>query len=286
MNSTSCPRLTSPDTAPPDGCTSVQQQPVACWRENCRGAPVERAPGVEGTRGAWGVREKPPRGGQERKIRESSRRGNLRRRERQGEAFAAIERAGGKSEPVGVPVPVPAGTLSGSFFGTAEGRERCTARCTLYREVHCGGRPTAAGNADRSVHFRRPRTDGAAKRAPVTAEEIGNVITDRTTTVIDDPVRVRDGHDRGDGTGDGRIGVAVRDGAKHRAVGAEVEDEAAAAAGETRSVEVVARRFGSGREKWPRRADDAALLSMIRLTRRGPSSRGCPRSRPGRRGWR
>ena len=78
------------------------------------------------------------------------------------------------------------------------------------------------------------------------------MITDRTTTVIDDPVRVRDGHDRGDGTGDGRIGVAVRDGAKHRAVGAEVEDEAAAAAGETRSVEVVAR--GSAREEKKSRA--------------------------------
>ena len=102
--------------------------------------------------------------------------------------------------------------------------------------------------------------------------------------VIDDPVRVRDDHHHGDGTGDGRIDVATGNGAEHRAGGAEVEDEAAAAIVETRSVEVVARRFGSGREKGPRR-DDAAPLSVIRLTR-GPSSRGCHRLQPGRRGWR
>jgi len=36
--------------------------------------------------------------------------------------------------------------------------------------------------------------------------------------VIDDPVRVRDGHHHGDGTGDGRIDVATGNGAEHRAV--------------------------------------------------------------------
>ena len=77
---------------------------------------------------ASGVREKPPRGGQERKIRESNRRGNRRRRERQGGAIAATERAEGKVKPIGVPIPGPAGTLFRSFFGTAEGRHRCTVR--------------------------------------------------------------------------------------------------------------------------------------------------------------
>jgi len=87
-----------------------------------------RAFAVEGTPGASGVREKPPRGGQGRKIRECSRRGNLRRRERQGEAFAAIERAGGKSKPIGVSIPGPAGTLFETVSDTLEGRESCTAR--------------------------------------------------------------------------------------------------------------------------------------------------------------
>ena len=75
----------------------------------------------------------------------------------------------------------------------------------------------------------------------------GNVITDGATaitdraTVIDDPVNVRDDHDRGDGIGDGRIDDAVGDGAQHRASRrAGVEDEAASATGETRSVEGVA----------------------------------------------
>jgi len=36
--------------------------------------------------------------------------------------------------------------------------------------------------------------------------------------VIDDPVRVRDGHHHGDGTGDGRIDVATGNGAERRAV--------------------------------------------------------------------
>ena len=67
-NSSSWLRLTMPDTAPPNGCNFFRHQPVGIWRENCSGAPVERALAVGGTIGAWGVREKPPRGGQRRKI--------------------------------------------------------------------------------------------------------------------------------------------------------------------------------------------------------------------------
>ena len=57
--------------------------------------------------------------------------------------------------------------------------------------------------------------------------------------VTNDPIHARDGH--GDGIGDGKIDDAVGDGAQHRASRrAEVEDEAASATGETRSVEGVA----------------------------------------------
>jgi len=45
----------------------------------------------------------------------------------------------------------------------------------------------------------------------------GTVITNRAGVTID-PVRVRDGHHHGDGTGDGRIDVATGNGAEHRAV--------------------------------------------------------------------
>ena len=98
-----------------------------------------RALAVEGTKGAFGVREKPPRGGQERKIQECNRRGNLRRRERQGGAFAAIERAGGKGTSFEVSNRVPGGTLFRSIFGTAEGREHRTDRIGFQKCPRCRG---------------------------------------------------------------------------------------------------------------------------------------------------
>ena len=64
----------------------------------------DRTPEAHCTKGAWGVREKPPRGGQRRKIPRSQRWENRRRRERQGEAAAAIERAGVKRERSKAPI--------------------------------------------------------------------------------------------------------------------------------------------------------------------------------------
>ena len=63
MNSAHYPRMLMDYEVPPIGRNSFRHQPDGSWREICRGAPVERAFAVEGTLGASGVREKPPRGG-------------------------------------------------------------------------------------------------------------------------------------------------------------------------------------------------------------------------------
>ena len=87
-----------------------RHQPDGLWRENCRGAPDERAFAVEGTIGAWGVREKPPRGGQRRKTRSGT----------EGEIFAG-ESGGVK----------PSRRLS-----EREGRVHPSRCRTVYRAVH------------------------------------------------------------------------------------------------------------------------------------------------------
>ena len=139
--------------------------------------------------------------------------------------------------------------------------------------------------------------DGAAKQAPVMAVVTGivitdgaTVITDRATTVLEIPTAsvvtmpatVTESESETETEGSTTPSAMVRSTGPDG--GAEVEGEAAAATAGTRSVEVVARRSGS-REDGPRRDDDATRLSVIRLTR-GPSSRGCHRLQPGRRGWR
>ena len=72
-----------------------------------------RALAAQGTRGAFGVREKPPRGGQRRKIQGSQRWENRRRRERQAGAAAASERAGVKRKRSKVPITRWVSTLEG-----------------------------------------------------------------------------------------------------------------------------------------------------------------------------
>ena len=172
----------------------------------------------------------------------------------------------------------PASSFIGSVRG-ADGSSGGTGDASMARSA-ASSEAVADGIAD-------PDEDGngsgivTALGTTAVAITITITITNRYG-VIDDPVHVRDGHHHGDGTGDGRIDVATGNGAEHRAGGAEVEDEAAAAEDETRSFEVVA--CGSAREeRGPRRAD-AALLSVIRLTRSGEPV--CRRWWPGRRGWR
>ena len=59
---------------------------------------------------------------------------------------------------------------------------------------------------------------GTTAVAITTATTIIIITITNRDGVIDDPVRVRDDHHHGDGTGDGRIDVATGNGAEHRAV--------------------------------------------------------------------
>ena len=105
----------------------------------------------------------------------------------------------------------PVGSFVGSVRGAGGGSGGDGIASAARSEV--SSEPVADGNADTDEDG---NSSDIVTALGTTAVAIITTITNRDG-VIDDPVRVRDDHHHGDGTGDGRIDVATGNGAEHRA---------------------------------------------------------------------